>query len=158
MKRGILILALAIAAECVAYWAGRARQDPGRRETTSMMDALPELEWLRQDLKLSSGQLAKVRELHAAYRPQCDGMCRRIAEARARMNRISRACREVTPELKAAVKDHADLLADCQAAMLEHLYRTAAVLDERQAARYLETTLPFALDMPSAAPGDHHGH
>lgn len=155
MRRGIFVLVLAIVAGCVAFCVMRWCRSAGHH-AGSIMDAMPELAWLKRDLNLSDEQFAKVRDLHAAYRPECEAMCRRIAGAHVNMDRIAKSGRGLTPEFTAALKAHADLHLECQEAMLQHLYGTAAVLDEKQAVRYLETMLPFALEFTHSEPGSHH--
>jgi hypothetical protein len=76
-------------------------------------------------------------------------MCRRIAEAHSRLESLSRTARGMTPELEAAIRDHARVHAECQQRMLEHLYQTAKLFDDQQAARYLETMVHHALDSAS---------
>jgi hypothetical protein len=144
MKRGFLILALALVAGALAFWAMRSRKMAERNEV--LLDSMSELAWVRSELKLSDAQFAKVAELHAAYRPKCVEMCRRIAEARGKVEALAKASNVITPELEAALREHAETHAECQQAMLRHLYETAATLDPDQAKSYLETMLPMAVD------------
>jgi LPS O-antigen subunit length determinant protein (WzzB/FepE family) len=46
------------------------------RHVTSSAD---DLDWLRQEFRLSAAELARVRELHEGYLPQCAAMCQEIA-------------------------------------------------------------------------------
>ena len=55
--------------------------------------------------------------------------------------------RKVATELAAALREHSVLLAECQTAMLGHLYETAASLSPEQAERYLEEMTPHVLTM-----------
>jgi hypothetical protein len=144
MKKGLLILVLALAAGTAAFWLTRCHQRSGDQQV--LLDSMPELAWLRGDLKLSEDQFAKASALHTAYRPQCAEMCCRIAEARAKLATLAQDSRAVTPELAEAIRECGRVRADCQQKMLEHLYQTARLLDDRQAARYLEKVLPHALD------------
>ena len=131
----------------IAFCFTRSHQMAERRELR--LDAMPELAWARTDLKLTDEQFAKVSDLHAAYRPKCSDMCRLISEARGRIEAAARGSREMTPELEAAIREHAET-------QIQHMYETAAVLDRHQATRYLETTLPFALDFaPAEAESSH---
>ena len=156
MKRGFAILVLALAAGIVAYCVTRSQQQPLRQEV--LLDSMPELAWLRSELKLSDTQFAKACELHAAYRPKCAAMCQRIAEAQAKLEALASGGRGMSPELEAAIGEHARVHAECQQRMLEHLYQTAALFDEKQAARYLETMVPHALDSPSLGTSSGHHH
>ncbi len=144
MKKGLLILAAAMMAGILAFFLSRGQPspDPG----TVLLDSLPELAWLRTDLKLTDAQYAKVGELHRAYRPVCAEMCRRIAEGEAAVAKLARAQGGMNDELSQAIDNHGRVIAACKRSMLEHLYQTASLMNERQARRYLEVTLPLALD------------
>jgi hypothetical protein len=108
-------------------------------------------------LQLSDEQFAKATALHVAYRPVCEEMCDRIARAHASLESLARGGRGITPELAEAIRHHARVHAECQQKMLEHLYQTADLLDERQAARFLESMVPHALDSAgSGSQGTHH--
>jgi hypothetical protein len=144
MKKGVLILLFALTAGLLAFYVTRSHQQADRKEV--LLDSMPELAWLRVDLKLTDEQFAKASVLHADYRPKCVAMCRSIAEAHAKLESLSQAGRAMTPELEAAIRDHARVHAECQQRMLEHLYQTANLFDDRQAARYLATMVPHALD------------
>ena len=159
MKKGLLVLAAALLAGIASFYATRWHVAGGHHHGgRTMMDAMPELEWLKRDLRLSEAQFAKVKELHAAYRPKCTEMCQRIAEAHEKMQSLALAGGEMTPGLQAALKEHADLHLECQQTMLQHLYRTAATLDEAQAQQYLKTMLPFALDFSHSEPAQPDAH
>jgi len=100
MKKGLLILVLALAAGVLAFWITRSHQQAERQAV--LLDSMPELAWLRVELKLSDEQFAKASELHVAYRPTCEVMCRNIAEAHARLETLARSGRAMSPELAAA--------------------------------------------------------
>ena len=151
MKRALILLAIAVVAGVAAFCFTRSHKMAERQELR--LDAMPELAWIRTDLKLSDEQFAKVSELHSAYRPRCMEMCGRISQAHEKVEAAARSGGSMTPELKAAIQEHAETHAQCQQAMLKHIYETAAVLDKEQAARYLETMLPFALDFAPAESG-----
>jgi len=155
MKRISLVLALALVAGLCAFLWIRSHRIvdvyPG-----SLLEAMPELSWLQNDLDLSDSQFEQVSELHAAYLPECLAMCQRIAEAHERLDAASHGTAEITVELKTAIADHARIHAECQERMLGHLYETARVLDSDQAERYLEVMLPYALDFSHSEPKDVH--
>lgn len=144
MKKGLFILALALVAGAAAFWSMRSCKMAEHHEV--LLDSMQELVWLRDDLNLSDAQWAQVTELHAAYRPKCVEMCDRIASARSKVEALAKAGRGVTPELQAALREHAETHAECQQEMLRHMYETAAALEPDQATRYLETMLPLALE------------
>lgn len=151
MRKPILILLLIISAGAAAFCFSHFRNQ--QQHDGVLLDALPELVWLRSELKLSDEQFEKVSELHVAYRPRCIEMCRRIAEAHWKMETLAKAGTGMNPELEAALKEHAKVHLECQQAMLNHIYETSARLDRKQSARYLEVVLPHALDFSQSEPG-----
>ena len=136
MKRAWFImiggLLLAVAAYICIYLArtSAARAMTGR-------DSLP-LAWMQTEYQLSDAQMARVRQLHLEYEPKCMEMCRRIDEKNDQLQRLLMATNVITPEIKQALAETATLRADCQAAMLEHLYQVARVMPPDQARRYLD--------------------
>ena len=159
MKKGILVLFAALFAGVAAFFAMRWHMaEEHHHGSRTMLDAMPELEWLKRDLHLTDDQFSKVSDLHALYRPKCAEMCRRIEEAHKQMDDLALSTKGMTPELQAALKAHADLHLECQEAMLQHLYRTAAALNQAQAQQYLKSMLPFALDFSHSEPTTRHDH
>lgn len=157
MTKGLLVVIVALLAGLATFYAVHGHKGGSHHDNGGIvLDAMPELEWLKSDLNLSEAQFAKVRALHVAYRPQCAEMCRRIAEAHEKIERIAAASKQITPEYKAALKEHADIHVECQEAMLKHLYETAATLNKEQAEQYLKTMLPFALDFSHSEAGTLH--
>lgn len=154
MKKGLYILTAAFLAGVLAFCLMRSHKTA--QSLGSLVDSMPELAWVRTDLKLTDEQFARVSQLHAAYRPKCVEMCRRISDAHEKIEGYARKDRRVSPELDEAIRYHAQIHVECQQAMLKHLYETAAVLDENQAARYLETMLPYALDFTHSESGNLH--
>lgn len=152
MKRGLVLLALAVIAGVAAFCLTRSHQMAEHRALR--LDSMPELTWVRTDLKLTDEQFAKVSELHRAYRPKCEDMCARISEADEKVMTEARQSEAMTSDLESAIRERAQTHAQCQQAMLKHIYETAAVLDKEQAARYLKTMLPFALNFSPAESGD----
>lgn len=155
MKKALIILLIALSTGLLAFLAMRS-QRIAHRQPEILLDTLPELAWLKKDLKLSESQFEKVKALHVGYRPQCEEMCHRIAEAHERLDKASRAVDGMTPELRIEIENHARIHAECQEAMLTHLYQTAAVLEKDQAKRYLSKMLPFAMDFSHSENGGFH--
>jgi len=149
MKRPLLMLGLALLAGALAFFGMRNHQ-MGERSGALLVDQLPELAWLQKDLQLSEDEFSKVKELHLGYRPKCIEMCTRISDAREKLRLASQAQRQMNPDLENAIREYAKVQADCQQAMLQHLYQTAAVLSPQKAERFLKAALPAAL-------GGYHG-
>ena len=154
MKKGAYILAIALLAGVIAFCVMRSHKIAESRG--NLLDSMSELAWVRKDLALTDAQFSKVSELHAAYRPKCMAMCRSISEAHEKMEALARKDRKLTPEFDEAIREHAAIHAECQRAMLRHLYETAGVLDASQASRYLETMIPYALDFTHSESGNLH--
>jgi len=156
MKKAVLIIFVSLIAGLAAFcWV---RTYKVAVQTSVLLDSMPELSWLKTELKLSDAQFSKVTELHAAYRPKCSEMCDRIANAHEKMEGLIRSNPQITPELESAIREHAAIHAECQQEMLDHLFRTAAVIDPEQAKRYLKEMLPFALDFSHSEAGGIHGN
>lgn len=154
MKRALILLAVALVAGVTAFCFTRSHKMAERHGP--LLDAMPELAWIRTDLKLTDEQFAKVSELHAAYRPKCEELCNRISQAHEKVAAAARSSGSMTSGLEAAIQEHAETHAQCQQAMLRHMYETAALLDKEQSVRYLETMLPIALDFAPAESGHTH--
>ncbi len=153
MKSTLVTVVLSLLAGTLAFCLMRSHKLAERNEV--LLDSMPELTWMKTDLELTDSQLAKVTELHLAYRPRCRELCQRIAAAHAKVESLARTNRAMNPELDAALRDHATTHSECQTAMLEHIYRTAALLDSQQATRYVETVLPIALELTRSAQPHH---
>lgn len=156
VKWGLGILILAVACGAITFWAARSLIVEDRHE--ALLDDLPALEWVRKEFALNDEQFDQVRKLHLSYRPKCVEMCDRIRKAHAGISAAVSNHSEMSPDLVDAINEHARVHAECQQAMLEHLYETAAVLDDAQGRRYLDAMLPYALDFKSSEPEGHHGH
>jgi hypothetical protein len=161
MKRGPWILLAAVVAGLIGFLSVRSLPVGSSGHASHGHDGdsqLPELEWLRHEFDLSGEEFDRVSKLHLAYLPTCESLCERIAVARARVAELVLAETEVTPELEAALRDEAALRAECQAAMLGHLYITAAALPPEKSRAYLDAMLPEVLGMNGDPEGRHGGH
>lgn len=152
MRKILIVIAVALAAGICAFAWMRAHKT-AQPHSHTLLETMPELAWLRQELDLSDSQFVEVSKLHADYLPKCAAMCERIAEAHERLEEVASGKSEVSPELSESILEHAKIHAECQQEMLEHLYKTSRLMDEKQAARYLEVMLPYALDFSHSEPG-----
>lgn len=103
MKRYLILLAVALLAGSVAFCVTRSHKLAERK--TVLLDAMPELAWVREELELTDDQFARIAALHAAYRPTCVEMCRRIADAQGRVEAAARGTRNMVPELEVAIRE-----------------------------------------------------
>ncbi|MEP6699470.1 MAG: periplasmic heavy metal sensor [Verrucomicrobiota bacterium] len=136
MKRGALVLLLALVLSastyCIYFWCAT--------RTAEAMLSKPEgdYEWLRREFVLNDVEFAKITQLHEEYRPRCDAMCRRIAEANAKANALVASGHEVTPEIQAALNECAAAQQDCRRQMLQHVYAVSALMSPAHGDRYLK--------------------
>lgn len=136
MKRGAFVLVAAaivsVLAYCIYFWAAT--------HNAQAMLSRPDgqFEWLRRGFALNEAQFTKIKQLHEEYRPKCDAMCMRIAEANAKANALVAGSHEVTPEIQAALSECAALQQDCRRQMLQHVYTVSAQMSPSQADRYLK--------------------
>lgn len=156
MKRIFLLLLAALLAGIVAYTGARFWPAAPARGGI-LLDEMNELTWLGQELALTQAQMEAVAKLHHEYRPKCEEMCARIQEAENRLTAVAARSRTTTPELSAAIHEAARVRAECQEAMIGHLYQTAALLEPAQAERYLAAMLPLALGTTTSESA-HAGH
>ena len=125
-----------------------------KQHSTSQSDQ-PPMSWMQREYHLNDAQYARVRELHEAYQPRCMEMCRKIDEQNTQLQKLLTATNVITPEIKQALAEAAQLRTDCQTAMFEHFYEVAGVMPEEEGKRYLawvqqETLMPG--QMPPTQP------
>jgi LTXXQ motif family protein len=150
MKRGLWIVAAALLTGILGFVIARqqyCRTMSKKAASHEDNSRLPELEWFRNELKLTDEQFAKISELHLAYRPTCEDLCMRIMASHKKIKAHVDGGKQVTPELKAALQEHAALHVECQTAMLTHLYQTSACMSQDQAKNYLDAMLPQVIEM-----------
>ncbi len=152
MKRGPYILLIAIALGSTLFCArfmlreraahGETAGAPQERESL-----LPELAWLRTKLQLKDDQFEKVKALHLAYRPKCQGFCMRVQDSEAA---LLAAMKNAQADLTAILRARAELQIECQQAMIAHIRQTAACMDPPQAQRYFDLIQPYLFGMTPA--------
>jgi len=161
MKRGLFILVGSILLASVAFLISRSiteSRPPAGGMPHEDKTHLPELDWLRQEFDLSAAEFERVSALHLEYLPTCESLCEKIATARGKVRELILEGTAVTPELDAALHEEAALRANCQVAMLRHLYVTAGALPHEKAGAYLEMMLPEVMAMTSEPTENHRGH
>ncbi|MEI8343059.1 MAG: hypothetical protein WCH43_16165 [Verrucomicrobiota bacterium] len=118
-----------------------------------------EMDWLRQEFKLTDAQFEKISALHAAYRPKCDRMCEKVAAARARLDHLIDTNRSVTPEVESAFKEFASVEEECRQAMLGHIYEVSELMPPENSARYVHLMKEhLLLEASPAHPAMHDAH
>lgn len=156
MKRGLVILIVAVLLGVGMFFGSQQMLKPCACADTKQMPVengslLPELEWLRLSLHLTEPQFEKVQALHLAYQPRCAELCLRIQHSDQVLMESSMRSRTVAGNVAKLMRERADLTLECQQAMLQHVYDTAACMAPEQADNYLKVVLPHVLG-PSHSP------
>jgi len=94
--------------------------------------------WLAQEFSLTPEQTLQVQDLTDAYDPRCMEMCRKINESNRHLDFLISGGNQVTPAIAEALRQSADLEADCRREMLVHIYAIAEVLPSKQRTGYLD--------------------
>lgn len=135
MKRGLIILVFGLVAAAAAYGCIYfACTAPTRSLQQSKR---PELAWLKDEFNLSDTEFKRVSELHSAYLPQCQEMCRKIDAQNVELQKLLADATNVSPEIESALTEASRLRADCQTMMLRHFIQVSQMMPPEQGRRYL---------------------
>jgi len=96
-----------------------------------------DLVWLKTEFQLSDAEVARIRELHEGYLPQCSEICREIATAKRELSAIVGTSTNLTSEAQAKLNEIATLRAQCQSNMLQHFIMVSQAMPPAQGERYL---------------------
>lgn len=141
-------LLLAFAAYACVYLAGTSS------ERALAKSDKPALAWMQQEYHLNDAQFARLCELHDAYRPTCMEMCAKIDAKNAQLQKLLAETNVITPEIKQALAEAAQIRAECEAAMLDHFYKVAQTMPPEQGKRYLEWVQQETLKPTRMMPGE----
>ncbi len=134
--RGLVILlvaaVIAIAGYTIYYGSATAKAKAMLREPAGQM------EWLRQEFRLSDAQFERIEKMHREYAPTCAVMCEKIARSNERLDALISANKTPTPEVRAALHESAVVQEECRQAMLGHAYAVCGEMSPEQGARYLK--------------------
>jgi hypothetical protein len=135
MNRSLVILlgALTLAATVFAgsYFASR------RVCVVTMTRSADDLSWLRDDFHLSGAEMARIRQLHEGYLPQCAKMCALLAAKKSEVQAALGEGTNVTVEAQKKMTELGELRAQCQAQMLRHFIAVSQAMPPEQGRRYL---------------------
>ena len=104
------------------------------RHVTSSAD---DLDWLRQEFRLSEAELTRVRELHEGYLPQCAAMCTEITAKKREVEAALAVATNITVEAEIKLAELGALRARCQTQMLRHFVEVSQAMPAEQGKRYL---------------------
>jgi len=162
MNRSIVILlgalALALAIFIGAYYASQ------RATMMCCENPADDLSWLKNEFKLSEAEMARIRELHEGYLPQCGEICQKIAAAKRELAAIVGTSTNLTAEAQAKMNEIAALRAQCQSNMLTHFVAVSQAMPPDQGERYLAEMKRLTLgeheqveqSMSGASDHEHH--
>jgi hypothetical protein len=135
MNRSLIILfgalALGIAIFAGAYCASQ------RTTMLCCVNPADDLNWLRTEFHLSDTEMARIRELHAGYLPQCGEICQKIAAAKRDLASIVGQSPHLTAEAQVKMNEIATLRMQCQSNMLQHFITVSHAMPPVQGGRYL---------------------
>ena len=161
MNRSLIILlgALALAAAVFAgsYFVSQ------RACVTTMTRSADDLSWLRDEFHLSDTEMARVRQLHEGYMPQCAKMCALIAAKNTEAQTALGGGTNVTAQAQRKLTELGELRAQCQAQMLRHFIEVSQAMPPEQGRRYLaemkKLTLGFheEIEQSMSDHAVHHG-
>ena len=159
MNRSLVILlgALALAATAFAgaYFVSQ------RACVTTMTRSADDLSWLRDEFHLSDAEMARVRQLHEGYMPQCAKMCALIAAKEAEVQTALANGTNVTAEAQKKLTELGELRAQCQAQMIQHFVTVSQAMPPEQGQRYLAEMKRLTLgshEQIEQSMSDHTGH
>lgn len=135
MRRSLLILLLLLLAGAAVF--GGAYLLAGAWCRTYFARSTDDFDWLRREFRLNEAEMARIRELHAGYLPQCRGFCERIAAQQVELRASLGAGTNVNATVEEKLRNIAALRAQCQAAMLRHFLEVSRVMPPEQGRRYL---------------------
>jgi hypothetical protein len=121
------------------------------------------LAWLRDEFRLGDAEMARIRQLHEGYLPQCGEMCARIAAKKMEAQEAMAAVGSITPYVEKKLVEVAVLRAQCQTQMLRHFQEVSQSMPPEQGRRYLEEMWRVTLGShedteQSMSPAPAHGH
>jgi hypothetical protein len=138
----------------------------GQRVVQTRSGSADELEWLRHEFGLDASTLAKVRELHEGYLPQCRHYCEQIAAARQDLEVLLAPDATMSAAAEEKLAEIGSLRARCQTAMLRHFDEVSQAMPPAQGRRYLaemrrltlgaHEQIERSMSSPPSAGHDHH--
>ena len=120
-----------------------------------------DLSWLKTEFHLSDAEMARIRQLHEGYLPQCAAMCAKIAAKKLEVQAALGNGANVTAAAEVKLHELAELRAQCQAQMLRHFIAVSQAMPPEQGKRYLAEMKKLTLgshEEIEQSMSDHAGH
>jgi hypothetical protein len=163
MRRPLLILAAMLLAGAAVFFAGQRLTAYWCAK--HMARPTDDLVWLRLEFGLNDAELARVRQLHDGYLPNCRDFCKRIDARKRELQSILVSETNAPAAIEQKLIEVGTLRAQCQAAMLQHFREVSQVMPPEQGRRYLaemqRLTLGFHEQIEHSMSSDTpspHGH
>jgi hypothetical protein len=135
MHRSLVIvlgaLALGAAVFAGSYFIGQ------RASVAYCANPADDLSWLRAEFHLNDAEMARIRQLHEGYMPQCMKMCALIAAKQAEVRAALGNGANITAEAQKKLAELGALRAQCQAQMLRHFIAVSQAMPPEEGRRYL---------------------
>jgi hypothetical protein len=159
MKRplAIVLAALTLGAAVFAgsYFVGK------RAGVVCCDTSADNLSWLRDEFHLNDAEMARIRQLHEGYKPQCAKMCALIAAKGVEVQAALGGGTNVTAEAQKKLTELGELRGQCQAQMLRHFIAVSQAMPPDEGRRYLDEMKKITLgshEEIEQSMSDHAGH
>jgi len=147
------VLALSAAIFAGSYFASQ--------RACLMTRSTDDLSWLRDEFHLSDAEMARVRQLHEGYMPQCAKMCALLAAKKTEVQTALGNGTNITAEARNKLTELGELRAQCQAQMLQHFVAVSRAMPPEQGRHYLAEMEKITLgshEEIEQSMSDHTGH
>ena len=159
MNRSLIVvlgaLALSAAVFAGSYFAGQ------RAGVVYCANPADDLSWLRTEFHLNDTEMARMRQLHESYLPQCAKMCALIAAKKAEVQAALANGTRITAAAQEKLTELGELRAQCQGQMLRHFIAVSQAMPPAQGRRYLAEMEKITLgshEEIEQSMSDHTGH
>ena len=157
MNRSLVILLGALALGAAVFTGSYLVSQRACLVTRSADD----LSWLRDEFHLGDAEMARVRQLHEGYMPQCAKMCALLAAKKGEVQAALAGGTNITAEAQKKLTELGELRAQCQAQMLQHFIIVSQAMPPEQGRRYLAEMKQLTLgshEEIEQSMSDHAGH
>ena len=159
MNRSLIVvlgaLALSAAVFAGSYFIGQ------RAGVIYCANPADDLSWLRTEFHLNDAEMARVRQLHESYLPQCAKMCALISAKKAEVRAALAHGTSITAAAQEKLTELGELRAQCQGQMLRHFIAVSQAMPPEQGRRYLTEMEKITLgshEEIEQSMSDHAGH
>ncbi len=163
-KRSFITVVLVLAA-CAVLFVG-SYVIATRLCAKHMSSSADDLDWLRQEFRLTDSELGRIRQMHEGYMPKCAEMCKQIAAKKRELEvALVGATNIITTVAERKLSELGALRAQCQTQMLRHFAEVSQAMPPEQGRHYLaemqRLTLGFheQIEQSMSPPVEHqHGN